>query len=240
MRPVEKSEWPMGGNGAPKRYSPHTLAREDLESNLGFYCSYCEVFSSDLEVEHVISQHQDNGLIHDWNNFLLACGRCNGSDNKSNNPVDLETMHFPHRNNTLLSFVYLEGGLIRVNPSLAGASLHHAENMLNLVKLDKAPGNPKYPRLNPNDTRWRHRRIAWENAKKYLPSYEAGDITASQIVDFALQRGFFSIWFSVFSNHPEVKDELIRRFQGTDPACFDAALGFHPIHRNPANTSDPV
>ena len=105
MRPVTKNPWPRE-NGLPKTYRPHTIAKGDLEVNLGTYCSYCEVYSSDLEVEHIISQDQDNTLVYSWDNFLLACGRCNGRDNKTNRPVALGLVHLPHRNNTFLSFLY--------------------------------------------------------------------------------------------------------------------------------------
>ncbi|TLU82390.1 MAG: hypothetical protein FDX21_07750 [Chlorobium sp.] len=239
MRPVIKLDWPQE-NGSQKSYRPHTKANNDLEENLGPYCSYCEVFSSDLEVEHVISQDQDATLAHDWNNFLLACGRCNGKCGKSNKHVDFTTIHFPHLNNTFLSFSYKEGGLITVNPALTGISRTHAENMLNLIGLDKYPGNAKYPTLNQNDSRWKHRRIAWEWAKRYLPEYEADNLTAKQIVDFATQRGFFSVWYTVFANHPPVKQLLIRSFAGTATNCFDSTNSYQPVPRNPESLADPI
>ena len=240
MRPVLKIKWPED-DGIPRSYNPHTKAKNDLEGNLGFYCSYCEVFSSDLEVEHVISRDQDHTLSHDWDNFLVACGRCNGRDNKSNRLVDLGTMHFPHRNNTFLSFIYMEGGYVIVNPALTGSeSFTHAENLLNLIGLDKIPGNPKYPNLNQNDTRWKHRRVAWELAVKYLPKFESGDLTAAEIAEFASQKGFFSVWYTVFNAYPTVKQALIQIYSGTAVNCFDPDNTFQPIPRNPHIHADPI
>jgi hypothetical protein len=239
MRPVTKLSWPQE-NGINKVYKPHTIAKTDLELNLDCFCSYCEVFSSDLEVEHVISQDQDGSLIYNGDNFLLACGRCNGRDNKTNKAVNLSLTHFPHLNNTYLSFVYKEGGYVVVNPVLIGKSLSNATKMINLVGLDKIPGNPKYPNLIQTDTRWRHRRVAWEWAKKFLPQYEAGDVTAQQIVDFARQRGFFSVWFTVYAAHRQVRELLIHEFIGTAQNCFDANSNFDPLPRNPHVISDPV
>lgn len=238
MRPVLKSIWPVDENGVRKSYKPHTIATGDLELDLDTYCSYCEVFSSDLEVEHIISQNQDPSLANDWDNFLLACGRCNGRGNKGNKHVDLSLLHFPHINNTLLSFIYLEGGVVTVNKSLKGNSLARANALLDLVGLDKIPGNPRY--TNVNDTRWSHRRRTWEFAVKYLPQYEAGNLTALQIVEFASQKGFFSVWFTVFESHPPVRQLLIQSFKGTAQNCFDVAHGYMPINRNPANATDPV
>jgi len=238
MRPVEKFESPRI-NGREKIYKRHNLARVDLESNLGSYCSYCEVFSSDLEVEHVISQYQDPALKCSWDNFLLACGRCKGRDNKSAKAVDIHAMHFPHRNNTFLSFKYLEGGHVCVNPSLQGASAVAAEAMLNLVGLDKFPGNTKYAKHNNNDTRWNHRRVAWELAVKYLPDFESGRLSAEDIVSFALQRGFFSVWYAVYHQHRAVREQLIQSFRGTATCCF-SAVNYDPVPRNPDNMEDPV
>lgn len=240
MRPVAKTEWPCE-NGNPKSYKLSSTAKTDLEAHLGCYCSYCEVFSSDLEVEHIISKNQDKALSHDWDNFLIACGRCNGRDNKSDKEVDLSNTHFPHRNNTCLSFLYGEGGYVSVNPALHGtASYMHAENMLNLVGLDKVPGNPKYPKLNKNDTRWQHRRRAWEWAIKYLPKFESGELSAAMIAEFASQKGFFSVWYMVFAAHPTVRQALIDIFPGTSTDCFDPASGYHPRPRNPQQANDPV
>jgi uncharacterized protein (TIGR02646 family) len=238
MRPVVKKDCPQV-NGVNKIYKRHSFAKGDLENNIGYYCSYCEVFSSDLEVEHIIPQHQDSTLRCSWDNFLLACGRCNGRDNKAAKTINLDVMHFPHRNNTFLSFIYEEGGYVRVNPSLNGASAIAAEAMLDLVGLDKFPGNPKYAKHNYNDTRWNHRRVVWELAVKYLPDFESGRLTAQDIATFAQQRGFFSVWYAVYRQHADVCELLIQSFPGTAANCFNTINGL-PVNRNPDNTTDPV
>ena len=88
MRPVQKlspgDTLPQSGAVVASEYKPHGTAYAHLEENLGDYCSYCEVFHVDLEVEHIVSQNQDDSKKHEWDNFLLACGRCNGADNKWN------------------------------------------------------------------------------------------------------------------------------------------------------------
>jgi hypothetical protein len=68
MRPVEKISCPQE-KGMNRIYKRHSLAKVGLENNIGYYCSYCEVFSADLEVEHVISQHQHAALKCNWDNF---------------------------------------------------------------------------------------------------------------------------------------------------------------------------
>jgi hypothetical protein len=250
MRPVEK--WTVGHvspKGATVRavYRPHGLANPVLKENLDDFCSYCEGVNFDPEVEHVISQHQaqtqDQTLITAWTNFLLTCGRCNGADNKSNKPVDFSLMYFPHLNNTLLAFEYREGGFVAIHPNLTTQSQKDkATALLDLVGLDKHPDNPKYPigtnRLHPNDKRWEHRRAAWEKAVIKLEKYENGGISAENVAEFAHQRGFFSVWFTVFSAHRAVREALVTIFKGTARNCFDD--DFNPIPRNRANTVDPI
>ena len=249
MRPIEK--WAVGfitpdGTTIIETYDPHTNANTLLHKNIDHFCSYCEVFSSDLEGEHIVSQSQDGTLRTKWTNLLLACGRCNGSDNKWNNPVDLSLMYFPHQNNTLLVFEYLEGGVVKVHSDLTKLDqIRKATKLLDLLCLDKYPGNPKYPETKkykqgfpPADRRWEHRRRAWEKAQMKLKDYEKGFISAEKVVEFARERGFFSVWFTVFAAHKAVKAALVDRFKGTAQNCFDA--DFNPIPRNPTDLIDTI
>jgi hypothetical protein len=250
MRPVEK--WTVGyvspkGTNVRAVYSPHGLANPVLKENLDDFCSYCEGVNFDPEVEHIISQDQartqNPTLITAWTNFLLTCGRCNGGDNKSNKHVDFSLMYFPHLNNTLLAFEYREGGFVAIHHNLnTQIQRDKATALLDLVGLDKYPDNLKYPvgtnRLHPNDKRWEHRRVAWEYAVQKLEKFENGDISAEYVAEFAYQRGFFSVWFTVFAAHIEVKKALINSFEGTALDCFDE--NYNPIPRNPTNIEDPL
>lgn len=237
MRPVDKAPWPQV-NGVNKIYATHGLATGELHDNLGSYCSYCEVFSSDLEVEHMISQDQDISLATNWDNFLLGCGRCNGRSNKSNKPVDFSIMHFPHLNNTMKSFSYKEGGYVEVNPAINDRAKIHAENMMKLVGLDKYPGNPSYQQENLNDSRWMHRRVSWELAVKYLPTYIAGGISDEFITDLAIQKGFFSVWYTVYKDHSGFKKMLIEKYKGTSLGCFNALDNYNLLDRNLVHPND--
>lgn len=106
--------------------------------------------------------------------------------------------------------------------------------------LSPIPGNPRYPNLNKNDSRWRHRRVAREWAVKYLPKYEDGRLSACEIAEFAAQKGFFSVWFSIYNSHDDVKKALIESFIGTAINCFDNMDGYKPVYRNPNNPADPI
>ncbi len=249
MRPIKK--WDIGhatteGKIVTATYNPHTLANPMLQQNLDHFCNYCEIFSSDLEVEHIVATSVNDILRTQWGNFLIACGRCNGKDNKSNKPVDLSLMYFPHIDNTMMAFEYVEGGLVRINSNLSAQNQKDkATALLDLVGLDKYPGNNKYPstKKHPlgfpiNDMRWSHRRTDWEKAKRKLVDYESDNISAEGVAEFANRRGFFSVWFTVFEAHKDVKAALIYAFKGTAMDCFDA--DFNPIPRNPTNPIDSI
>ena len=68
-------------------YKPYGNAKEPLAANIGEYCSYCERPVSDaaLAVEHIKAKGlpKYKYLQFEWLNFLLACARCNGADNKA-------------------------------------------------------------------------------------------------------------------------------------------------------------
>lgn len=248
MRPVQKytigSTLADGVTIVESNYSPYTKAHPVLIENLGNYCNYCEAFHTDLEVEHVVSKNQDSSLKTSWDNFLLSCGRCNGIDNKTNKPVDTNLLYFPHLHNTFFALKYEEGGLVVVNHSLTPTQQGKALATIKLLGLDKYPENPdyndrKYPQgFSSADQRWEFRRQAWEKADKILAKYENGEIGLQNIIDFSTQRGYFSIWMSVFQDHPEVRQGLIDAYKNTAANCFNSAT--EPIPRSPGNTVDTV
>lgn len=233
-------------------YKPHTEAQQPMEAAWGRYCSYCEEANGNLEVEHIIPQSEAPALKHSWDNFLLACRRCNGTDNKGNQPVKNhllnDNIYFPHLHNTLLIFEYKQGGIVTIHPSLNSAQAIKANNLLQLVKLDKYPGNPKYstrvtskrPYGYPNnDNRWRIRREVWETAQRKLIDYQKGQIQPDDLADYAAQKGFFSIWYTLFKAHTPVLAALIKAYIGTAHSCFDPQT-YLPIPRNPHHTQDPI
>lgn len=220
-------------------YNPYQSAKPVLIANIGKYCSYCEDAyhqDRDLHVEHV----QPKGLPkyahlrYAWDNFLLSCSTCNGTDNKGNKNVILNEIHLPHRNNTFLSLCYKPGGVVIANPALTGLSLQHATNLLNLTGLGKPPANSS-----PGDKRWMKRSHDWDIAQRYRNKYENRKCDIETIVDLVTKGGGWSIWFTVFQEHDEVRKALIEKIPGTCATCFDAQQHYNPIERNPGE-SDPV
>jgi len=215
-------------------YNPYGDAKEPLAANVGEYCSYCERPVSDeaLAVEHVKAKSimKYKLLEFKWSNFLLACARCNGTDNKGEKDVIYKNIHLPHKNNTMLSIEYGQGGFVQVHSNLIVSSPEYqkAKALIDLVGLDKCPG--KF-----GDNRWQRRFKVWELATKYEQKYTQEETTIEIIIDLALPRGFFSVWFTVFKNHPEIRATLIQNFAGTTVQCFDPQNNYNPIPRNLSN-----
>jgi hypothetical protein len=115
-------------------YADYKEAKLPLVGNLGPYCSYCErqLLASDLAVEH-IEPKSKNGKETEWADFLIACNVCNGV--KKDSVADRDS-HWPHLNNTFLSFIYDNTGRIKVNPDCLSAQISraHAQKLLTMAK----------------------------------------------------------------------------------------------------------
>lgn len=245
MRPVEKWD-PAKDDRINENYPDYRQAKSSLCENLGKFCSYCEKAYNDerdLHVEHIQPKgfKDANGnyiyahLETAWSNFLLSCSTCNGKDNKDTKNVVYGSCHLPHLNNTFLSLCYKAGGVVEVNPSLNGKSADNARALLELVGLNKGPKDSSA-----KDYRWKIRLEKWNLANIYLKKYLAGAVDAHTIVDLVKGHGCWSIWFTVFKGHDEVRKALIEEFPGTAASCFDAENHFEPICRNPQDAEDPV
>jgi len=247
MRPVNKKQ--IGESIALEDGTTHVVqedyldyhdARPVLLANLGRYCSYCEDYfksGTNLQTEHVQPKGLEvsgvkpyAGLATKWENFLLGCATCNGKGNKGSKDVELENIHLPHRNNTYLSLIYKEAGVVIPNPNLKGKSLSNSEALIKLVGLDKEDSD--------TDGRCGMRREAWQKAINYLDDYKNGDIQLNYLIDYIKIYGCWSIWFTVFIDFREVRQALVEQFPGTSRECFDG--DFNPIPRNPGNQEDPI
>ncbi|MFK7796181.1 MAG: HNH endonuclease [Aureispira sp.] len=231
MRPVSK--WRVGfrcknAQGQPivitKKYKPHQEACEPLVDNIGHYCSYCEVFSSDLQVEHVIPVKQINDpqvytgdlTKYDWPNFLLACARCNGRSNKAATYVYPTQILLPHHTDTYHPLVYKDSGEVVVNTRCNTTIQQKAQNLIDLVKLNRAPDEK------PRDFRTRLRRQAWTKAEHHKKNYAKNPCPKmiTHLIELATERGFFSVWYTVFQDYPNVQAALRAAFPNTNEDYF--------------------
>jgi uncharacterized protein (TIGR02646 family) len=202
-------------------YQPYKTAKPDLVRNIGFYCSYCErrLNGEALHVEHIQPKGlpQYRHLMYSWSNFLLSCSRCNGRDNKGDADVIPNQILLPHLNDTYHSLKYLEGGLVIVNPNILPNLKLEAQALIDLVGLDKCPGHAHHL---VGDIRWMERDNAWKLASKYHLKLASNETDADTVTDLAVENGFWSVWFSIFFDFPDVLNLLVTKFNGTNPAFF--------------------
>lgn len=224
MRPVERG-------GAPKVYTNYQDAGPDLQERLGDYCSYCErQIETHLAVEHIQPKDPVPALRNAWTNFLLGCVHCNSS--KGAQPVSVPDFLWPDLDNTLLAFEYSIGGIVKPSANISGPLQVKAQQSILLTGLDKDPGIPDVKRRpTSSDKRWRRRLEAWqlaERSKQRIIDADSPELR-EQIVETALARGMFSIWYHAFAGNPDMRKRLREAFIGTSNACFD--LNEDPLPR---------
>lgn len=216
MRPVERG-------AAPRGYTNYQDAGADLQARLGDYCSYCErQIETNLAVEHIQPKDPVPALRNEWTNFLLGCNNCNSS--KGAIAVSIPDYLWPDLDNTIRAFKYGMGGLVAPSPDLSLAIQAKAQNSILLTGLDKDPGNPNPARRPTNvDKRWRRRLEAWqlaERSKQRLTEADSPQLR-EQIVETAVARGMFSVWYHAFAGNSDMRRRLREAFAGTAYACFD-------------------
>lgn len=220
MRPVERGSRPLNSDGSPKLYTAYANARRDLIERMGQYCAYCnQKLPASLAVEHVQPKSLAAELVVEWENFLLTCTNCNS--HKSDKPVTLASFVWPDVHNTHMAFIYTSDGKVKVNDGLPELVKNKAQQLLDLVGLQKYPNNPTA-----SDRRWINRKEAFLKASLALTLYkEAAKKGAAAEFEKALgiwssDNGFFSVWLFIFNDYPNVKKEIIKAFVGT-ANCFN-------------------
>lgn len=246
MRPVKKSSpgdtvnyMDSQGNCVQHRicddYASYGDAKMPLVGDIGQYCSYCECPRDvdALGVEHLAAKSR-GGSETAWENFLLSCTVCNSC--KGVATVD-SNYHWPHVNNTFLSFLYDKTGRVKVNPNIPAISQIKARNLLELVHLERYPNTDSRPTA--KDFRWRKRFEAWNRASRYRNLYLENRINEDDVINQAKDKGFWSVWFTVFADIDAILSRLISEFPGTCSNCFDEHNHYVPIERNHGK-EDPV
>jgi hypothetical protein len=217
MRPIDK-----GGPPATV-YADYRDAAPDLVALLGHYCSYCERrFETHLAVEHIQPKLLATALRTAWSNFLLGCVNCNSC--KGDTPVTLTDHYWPDADNTLRAFEYLAGGIVAANSSLSTEQAVKAAATLALTGIDRHPGNTTRPPT-PADRRWEGRREVWALAQRCVQQLANNNSPEVRelIVEVALARGIFSIWWTVFEHDVDMRRRFRKAFRGTAAICFDQA-----------------
>lgn len=216
MRPVSKGEAPVAA------YAEYRDAAPDLIARIGRYCSYCErQIETHLAVEHIQAKSLVAALRTSWTNFLLGCVNCNSC--KGDAPVQLTEYFWPDCDNTIRAFEYTTAGVVVGHSALGQTDADKAQATISLVGLDRYPGSPAG---NPTqaDLRWQRRREVWTLANQCVARLAANNSIEVRelIVETALGRGMFSIWWTAFAGDVDMRRRLREAFVGTDPTSFDA------------------
>ncbi|MEW6996233.1 HNH endonuclease [Colwelliaceae bacterium BS250] len=225
MRPVNKGR-DLGD------FSPYNNAQQPLISRLGENCSYCERWiAGGIHVEHKKPKGKYPNLKLKWTNFLLACGNCNSS--KGSDRLNLVDYVWPDSENTLRAFKYESEGRILPSTGFGGILDQRIEDTWKLLGLNRHPDSTVAGFVIPTakDKRWVHRKVEWQKAtdnKARLLRNDTVDFR-EMVVDIAVSRGMFSIWYTVFSDDKDMKSRLILRFDNTERLCFDDE--YDPIAR---------
>ena len=222
MRPVVKGPPPQA------EYSHYRDALDDLTDRIGRFCSYCEQpIQHAPEIEHVQPKSLDPALERSWENLLLGCQSCNRT--KSDKPVRLDRVAMPDSDNTFRGLLFLQGGRIEVAPGLKEEQAELMRQVISLVRLDRHPNAARADdRPARRDERVRWRSHVWDLANDALSELEELGQTpevaaqvANWIVRYAVSKGFFSVWMTVFRDHPDMLKRFIQAFPGTDVGSFD-------------------
>ena len=219
MRPVNRGLCPKDADGNEIRFANYRAARDDLIRRIGDYCSYCKVcLHGPIDVEHVQPKGIQPALALTWTNFLLSCTTCNSI--KQARAINLADYFWPDRDNTALIFDYDLDEPPKISVRLDATLRPVAERTLALTGLDRVPGHPSY---SGRDRRWFKRREAWGlalEARRILERIDNPEMR-DQIMQTAISRGFWSVWFQVFHDDQDMRSRLLRWFPGTATDCFD-------------------
>lgn len=232
MRPINKGEAPQ------EKFTDYADAAPYLKQRIGAYCSYCEMPILHVpEVEHKVSKSK-GGELTAWTNLLLGCKYCNTRKSNFTNPGTIDQYLWPDSYNTALAFTYenivpqiAEKQILAVNDSKE--FYEKAKNLFEMVKLDNIPSKKE------KDKRFECRNAAYEVAQDSLEDWcsvkqkknQESELFKRQLIRTALSTGFFSVWMQVFSDEPEILNDLIKSFPGTERKYYDASGHVKPILR---------
>lgn len=173
----------------------------DLIRAFGPFCSYCEHQTHGLDVEHVTPKSKDPALELAWDNLLLGCPRCNRDFKKNHNDDRAGYLWPDELPDTSMQFVYGPTGKIDVAEKVAADIAERAQRTITLCGLDRL------------DAR-QDREGAFRLATRQRKLFDQGRIVPEDIAEVARERGYWSIWMTVFVDVPAVRTALL------DPANF--------------------
>lgn len=221
MRPVARGECPRGDDGRAVAFSDYREARPHLLARLGSYCSFCEVeVSVPIDVEHIRHRDENPDLACTWGNLLLACKNCNSTKGtKVSTAADVDARLWPHVHRTFDAFDYGPDGIVKLadvgDPGLKARATATADMVGLMRRPDHGLTRQQIERA--TDRRYQKRAEAWREAVDARSDLEEVDSPKMRewIVRHARDKGFWSVWVTVFADDLEMRRALSAAFAGT-------------------------
>ncbi|ATM98653.1 hypothetical protein CRN77_02440 [Proteus vulgaris] len=191
MRPISRPQYTGNTVTQYKSYLSHLI------DAYGNYCSYCEC-KNKVDVEHVVPTSHNAALKLEWTNLILGCPRCN-RDFKNNKNESRIGYVWPDEHNTYHLLKYHMDGRVEPALNLTTPLKRQVQNTIELVCLDDSEQPQKPLCLG--------RRDVFKMANIIKKHYVNGYQTLDEVMDCA-KTNFWSIWYTVFYDIPEVKLSL--------------------------------
>jgi len=210
MRPIRRGKY-----NKQNLIEKYQQAKKPLIEIMGEFCCYCErhLSEKELDVEHILPKEYFSLFERTWVNLLLACGSCNSR--KGTKKIIFREVFLPDVDNTFFAFSYYADGSIVPNLKLNKEQESIANNTLEFFGLTKN-SDSFVTFLQPK------RMEAWGEIEEFLRDYEKGNVNIKSIIKTYKYMGFFSIWMTIFQDHPDVKNALINASPSTrESGCFD-------------------
>lgn len=106
-----------------------------------------------------------------------------------------------------------------LNPQIAPK----AAALINLVGLDRHPGQPVTKQPTDRDRRYLEREEKWKLAQVMRDKLTRNNTNDFRdlLVILAKESGFFSIWIAAFHDDPDMRRRLVEAYVGTARDCFE-------------------
>lgn len=199
MRPISRPQYTGSTITQYKSYLSYLI------DAYGNYCSYCER-ADKVDVEHIVPTSHNADLELEWSNLILGCPRCN-RDFKRNKNESRTGYIWPDTHNTYHLLQYHTDGRVEPVLNLTESLKTQVQNTIDLVCLDDSEQPQKPLCLG--------RRSDFQKANIIKNNYIRGNQTLEEVCILA-KGNYWSVWYTVFYNIPEVKAALETLLPNTD------------------------
>ncbi len=138
-------------------------------------------------------------------------------------PTNDRDFLWPDKDNTLTAIEYGAGGLVGPSLTLDPKIAPKAAALIDLVGLDRHPGQPAAKQPTDRDKRYLEWEEKWKLAQLMREKLTGNNTNTFRdvLVILAKESGFFSIWIAAFHDDPDMRRRLVEAYVGTARDCFE-------------------